>query len=93
MVWTSNKTPREIGAFMGDDWLASRIAGRCHVIGLEGRDWRLPGRGGRLRVVKASDWSMASRSIAAMMVARCVSDMASVCRGVRPPFPDGNNRT
>ena len=36
MVWTSNKTPREIGAFMGDDWLASRIVGRCHVIGLGG---------------------------------------------------------
>ena len=44
-VWTSNKTPREIGAFMGDDRLASRIAGRCQVVGLEGRDWRLPGRG------------------------------------------------
>ena len=43
-VWTSNKTPGEIGAFMGDDRLASRIAGRCQVVGLEGRDWRLPGR-------------------------------------------------
>ncbi len=43
-VWTSNKTPGEIGAFMGDDRLASRIAGRCQVIGLEGRDWRLPVR-------------------------------------------------
>ena len=31
-------------AFMGDDWLASRIAGRCQVVGLEGRDWRLPVR-------------------------------------------------
>ena len=44
-VWTSNKTPSEVGAFMGDDRLASRIAGRCRVVGLEGRDWRLPGRG------------------------------------------------
>ncbi len=27
-------------AFMGDDRLASRIAGRCQVVGLEGRDRR-----------------------------------------------------
>ena len=39
---------------------------------------------GRLRVVKASEESMASRSITAMMIARCLSEMASVCRGVRP---------
>ena len=44
-VWTSNKTPSQIGAFMGDDRLASRIAGWCQVVGLEGRDWRLPVRG------------------------------------------------
>ena len=44
-IWTSNKTPSEIGAFMGDDRLSSRIAGRCRVVGLEGRDWRLAGRG------------------------------------------------
>ncbi len=37
-VWTSNKTPSQIGVFMGDDRLSSRIAGRC-------RDWRLAGRG------------------------------------------------
>ena len=43
-VWTSNKTPSEVGAFMGDDRLASRIAGRCQVVALEGRDWRLPVR-------------------------------------------------
>ncbi len=43
-VWTSNKTPSEVGAFMGDDRLASRIAGRCQVVHLEGRDWRLAGR-------------------------------------------------
>ena len=44
-VWTSNKTPSGIGAFMGDDQLSSRIAGRCRVVELEGRDWRLPVRG------------------------------------------------
>ena len=43
-VWTSNKTPGQIGAFMGDDRLSSRIAGRCRVVELEGRDWRLSGR-------------------------------------------------
>ena len=46
-VWTSNKTPREVGAFMADDRLSSRIAGRCRVVGLDGRDWRLVGRGAR----------------------------------------------
>ena len=40
-IWTSNRTPRSIGEFMGDDRLASRIAGRCRVVALEGRDWRL----------------------------------------------------
>ena len=40
-VWTSNRTPRAIGEFMGDDRLASRIAGRCRIVALEGRDWRL----------------------------------------------------
>ena len=44
-VWMSNRTPGEIGAFMGDDRLSSRIAGRCRVVGLEGRDWRLASRG------------------------------------------------
>ena len=43
-IWTSNKTPGEVGAFMGDDRLSSRIAGRCRVVGLAGRDWRLAGR-------------------------------------------------
>ena len=46
-IWTSNKTPSQIGAFMGDDRLSSRIAGRCRVVGLEGRDWRLSSRGSR----------------------------------------------
>ena len=46
-VWTSNKTPSEVGAFMGDDRLSSRIAGRCRVVELEGRDWRLAGRAWR----------------------------------------------
>ena len=40
-IWTSNRTPRAIGEFMGDDRLASRIAGRCRVVALEGSDWRL----------------------------------------------------
>jgi len=44
-IWTSNRTPSQIGAFMGDDRLSSRIAGRCRVVELEGRDWRLAGRG------------------------------------------------
>ena len=43
-VWTSNKRPSEIAAFMGDDRLSSRIVGRCDVVGLEGRDWRLTER-------------------------------------------------
>ena len=47
-VWTSNRTPGEVGAFMGDDRLASRIAGWCRVVSLDGPDWRL--RGGGLRV-------------------------------------------
>ena len=46
-IWTSNKTPSQIGAFMGDDRLSSRIAGRCRVVELEGRDWRLAGRDAR----------------------------------------------
>ena len=41
-VWTSNKRPSAIAAFMGDDRLASRIAGRGRVVELEGRDWRVP---------------------------------------------------
>ncbi len=43
-AWTSNKRPSEIAAFMGDDRLSSRIVGRCDVVGLEGRDWRLLAR-------------------------------------------------
>ena len=43
-VWTSNKRPSEIAAFMGDDRLSSRLVGRCDVVGLEGRDWRLVAR-------------------------------------------------
>ena len=43
-VWTSNKAPSEIAAYMGDDRLSSRIAGRSRVIELEGRDWRLADR-------------------------------------------------
>ncbi len=43
-VWTSNKRPSEIAAFMGDDRLSSRIVGRSEVVGLEGPDWRLADR-------------------------------------------------
>ena len=43
-VWTSNKRPSEIAVFMGDDRLSSRLVGRCDVVGLEGRDWRLVAR-------------------------------------------------
>ena len=44
-IWTSNRTPAEVGAFMGDDRLASRIAGWCRVVSLDGPDWRLRGGG------------------------------------------------
>ncbi|MCY4659194.1 MAG: ATP-binding protein [Acidobacteria bacterium] len=47
-IWTSNRTPAEVGAFMGDDRLASRIAGWCRVVSLDGPDWRL--RGGDLQL-------------------------------------------
>ena len=43
-VWRSNKTPDEVGVFMGDARLSSRIAGRCRVVELEGPDWRLADR-------------------------------------------------
>ena len=43
-IWTSNKTPSQIGVFMGDDRLSSRIAGQCRVVELGGRDWRLSSR-------------------------------------------------
>ncbi len=42
-IWTSNRTPRELAAFMGDNRLASRIAGWCRVVELGGRDWRRRG--------------------------------------------------
>ena len=45
-VWTSNKRPSEIAAFMGDDRLSSRLVGRCDVVGLEGRGWRRLARRG-----------------------------------------------
>ena len=40
-IWTSNKTPAEIGEFMQDDRLMSRLVGRCDVIAMNGPDWRL----------------------------------------------------
>ena len=43
-VWTSNKRPSDIAVFMGDDRLSSRLVGRCEVVGLDGRDWRLADR-------------------------------------------------
>ena len=53
-IWTSNKTPGEVGAYMGDDRLASRIAGRSRVVELEGRDWRLSSRGSHTSAARES---------------------------------------
>lgn len=43
-IWTSNKSLGEIGDFMQDERLVSRIAGRSEVIELAGTDWRLASR-------------------------------------------------
>ena len=40
-VWTSNRTPADVGDAMGDDRLMSRLVGRCDVVALTGRDQRL----------------------------------------------------
>ncbi len=40
-IWTSNKTPQELGAMQQDDRLASRIAGRADVLQLSTPDQRL----------------------------------------------------
>ena len=40
-IWTSNKTPAEIGEFMQDNRLMSRLVGWCEVIAMNGADWRL----------------------------------------------------
>ena len=54
-IWTSNKTPAEVGAFMGDDRLASRIAGWCRVVSLDGPDWRLRGDSLQLAAERTGD--------------------------------------
>lgn len=43
-IWTSNKSLSEIGDFMQDERLVSRIAGRAAVIELSGTDWRVTRR-------------------------------------------------
>ena len=43
-IWTSNKSLSELGDFMQDERLASRIAGRADVIELAGADWRVTRR-------------------------------------------------
>lgn len=40
-IWTSNKSITELGDFMDDERLASRIKGRADVIELTGADWRV----------------------------------------------------
>lgn len=42
-IWTSNKTPAEVGQAMDDPRLMSRLTGRCQVVGMNGKDWRLRG--------------------------------------------------
>lgn len=43
-IWTSNKSLAEIGDFMQDERLASRIMGRSDVLELGGDDWRVTRR-------------------------------------------------
>lgn len=43
-IWTSNKSLGDIGDFMQDERLASRIAGRADVLELGGDDWRVSRR-------------------------------------------------
>jgi len=43
-IWTSNKSLGDIGDFMQDERLVSRIAGRADVIELAGGDWRVLSR-------------------------------------------------
>lgn len=40
-IWTSNLTLDELGTFLGDDRLPSRIAGAAKLVELEGPDYRL----------------------------------------------------
>ena len=40
-IWTSNKSLAELGDFMQDERLASRIAGRAEVLEIRGEDWRV----------------------------------------------------
>ena len=40
-IWTSNLTLEELNEYLGDQRLASRIAGSCKVVRLDGDDYRL----------------------------------------------------
>ena len=40
-IWTSNQSLVEIGEFMQDERLASRIKGQADVVELNGADWRM----------------------------------------------------
>jgi DNA replication protein DnaC len=43
-IWTSNLSLDDLGEFLNDDRLPSRIMGQCKVVELNGRDWRLKRR-------------------------------------------------
>lgn len=43
-IWTSNKSLSELGDFMQDERLVSRIAGRADILKLAGADWRVSQR-------------------------------------------------
>jgi primosomal protein DnaI len=40
-LWTGNKSLSELGDFMQDERLPSRIAGRAEVLEIRGQDWRV----------------------------------------------------
>lgn len=43
-IWTSNKSLVEIGEFMQDERLVSRIKGRADILEIDGDDWRMSRR-------------------------------------------------
>lgn len=43
-IWTSNLDPEELGTFLGDERLPSRIVGSCRIVELDGPDQRLTRR-------------------------------------------------
>jgi DNA replication protein DnaC len=44
-IWTSNLDLDELGTFLNDDRLPSRIMGNCRIVPMNGKDWRLRGAG------------------------------------------------